>query len=134
MRQVTAMRPEQDDRYDSTQTEPDSRHQPDEPHQSPTVEPELVAQPRLGRSRVGGFWVGLILGALVLVVLLVFILQNGQRAQLSFFGAQGQVPLGVAMLLAALAGALIVAVPGSIRIVQLRRATKAARRVPVSRP
>lgn len=74
------------------------------------------------RSRTGGMWVGLILAALVLLVLLIFILQNGQQVEISFFGAQGSLPLGVALLLAAIAGALLVAIPGSARILQLRRA------------
>jgi uncharacterized integral membrane protein len=36
-------------------------------------------------SRTGGLWVGLILSALVLLLLLVFILQNDEPVQISFF-------------------------------------------------
>lgn len=102
------------------------------PHSTDTepARPAAPAQPppKAGRSRVGGAWVGLVLGALVLVLLLVFVLQNGQRVDVSFIGADGSVPLGVALLLAAVAGALVVAVPGSARILQLRRANRSARR------
>ena len=76
------------------------------------------------RSRSGGLWVGLILSALVLLLLLVFILQNGAPVQISFFALEGTLPVGVALLLAAIAGILLVAIPGSVRILQLRRAAR----------
>ena len=79
---------------------------------------------KVRRSRTGGLWVGLILSALVLLFLLVFILQNDQPVQISFFAAEGVIPLGVALLLAAIAGILLVAIPGSLRILQLRRAAR----------
>ena len=72
------------------------------------------------RSRVGGMWVAAVLFALVLLLLLIFLLQNGQRADVSFFGAHGQLPMGVALLLAAIFGILLVALPGTVRIMQLR--------------
>lgn len=80
-----------------------------------------------GRSRVGGLWAVLVLAAIVLVLLLIFVLQNGQRVQISFLGALGHIPLGVALLLAAVGGALIVAIPGTGRILQLRRTTRRQR-------
>jgi uncharacterized integral membrane protein len=80
--------------------------------------------PAVRHSRTGGLWVGLILSALVLLLLLVFILQNGEPVQISFFALQGVLPTGVALLLAAIAGILLVAIPGSIRILQLRRAAR----------
>lgn len=76
------------------------------------------------RSRSGGLWVGLILSALVLLLLLVFILQNGVPVQISFFALEGTLPVGVALLLAAILGILLVAIPGSVRILQLRRAAR----------
>jgi hypothetical protein len=47
--------------------------------------------------------------------------------QISFFALEGVLPVGVALLLAAIAGVLLVAIPGSLRIIQLRRAAAAAR-------
>jgi uncharacterized integral membrane protein len=64
----------------------------------------------------------------ILILLLVFILENTQRVSVSYFGASGHLPLGVALLLAAVAGALIVGIAGSARILQLRRARKQSRR------
>jgi uncharacterized integral membrane protein len=54
----------------------------------------------------------------------VFILQNGAPVQISFFALEGTLPVGVALLLAAIAGILLVAIPGSVRILQLRRAAR----------
>jgi uncharacterized integral membrane protein len=82
----------------------------------------------LKRTRIGGLWVASVLFALVLVLLLIFILQNGQRASISFFGAHGHVPLGVALLLAAVSGILLVVIPASARIVQLRLTARRHRR------
>lgn len=79
------------------------------------------AQTKVPRSRMGGAWVALVVAALVFLLLLIFILQNGQRAQVSFLGAHGHLPMGVALLLAAVFGVLLVALPGTARIIQLRR-------------
>jgi lipopolysaccharide assembly protein A len=76
------------------------------------------------RTRAGGVWVGLALAALVLLLLLVFILENSQKANVGYFGMHGHLPLGVALLLAAVGGALLVVIPGSWRIVQLRRTAR----------
>lgn len=102
----------------------------DTPAQTTDTGPARPAEPppKPGHSRVGGAWVGLVVGAVVLILLLVFVLQNLQDVRVSFLGADGSVPLGVALLLAAVAGALVVAVPGSARILQLRRANRNARR------
>jgi lipopolysaccharide assembly protein A len=77
-------------------------------------------RPSVRRTRVGGWWVTLVTAALVLLALLIFVLQNGQSVRVSFLGAEGSLPLGIALLLAAIAGVLIVAVPGTGRILQLR--------------
>jgi uncharacterized integral membrane protein len=69
---------------------------------------------------MGGAWIALVVAAFVFLLLLIFILQNGQRAQVSFLGAHGHLPMGVALLLAAVFGVLLVALPGTARIIQLR--------------
>lgn len=100
------------------------------PPEAPTVptaqEPEQA--PVLQRSRSGGLWTGLILSAIVLIFLLVFILQNQIAVTITFLGFQGSVPVGVALLLAAIAGLLLVAIPGGVRMMQLRRAARRAAR------
>jgi lipopolysaccharide assembly protein A len=81
-------------------------------------------QPTLRRSRIGTTRLALIASAVVLVLLLVFIVQNGHSVKVSYLGASGHMPLAVAMLFAAVAGALLLAIPGTARIVQLRRAAR----------
>jgi uncharacterized integral membrane protein len=83
--------------------------------------PPVEAANPLRTTRLSGAWVGLIAAAIVLVLLLIFILQNTQSVSVSYFGASGHLPLGVAMLLAAVAGVLIAVIAGSLRIWQLRR-------------
>lgn len=78
----------------------------------------------VAHSRSGVLCTGLILSALVLLVLLVFILQNSTPVQINFLGASGTLPTGVALLLAAIAGLLLVAIPGGLRIIQLRRTAR----------
>jgi uncharacterized integral membrane protein len=73
-----------------------------------------------GRTRTSSAYKGLMAGAVVLILLLVFILENTQRTKISFVGISGHMPLGVALLLAAVAGALIVGIVGAARILQLR--------------
>jgi len=84
--------------------------------------------PVVTRTRTGGLWTGLILSAIVLVFLLVFILQNPDPVRIRFLGFAGELPTGVALLLAAVAGLLLVAIPGGLRILQLRRAATRAGR------
>lgn len=85
--------------------------------------PPVAAPARnpLRRTRTGVTWIGVIVFAAVLILLLIFILQNTQTAQISYLGASGHVSLAVAMLLAAVAGVLLTAIAGSLRIWQLRR-------------
>jgi putative membrane protein len=107
---------------------------PPAPPVAPAQPPVAPAQPPvrhhvLRRTRVGGLWVGLGLSAVVLLLLLVFILENEQRADIGYFGAHGHLPLGIALLLAAVAGALLVIIPGTARIIQLRRTARRHRAV-----
>ena len=76
------------------------------------------------RSRLGGLWLMAVLGAIILVLLLVFILQNGQRIEIHLYGAHWNAPLGVALLMAAALGVLLVVVPGGGRILQLKRTAR----------
>jgi uncharacterized integral membrane protein len=97
--------------------------------------PPVEAQPapatpakKLRPTRVSGTWVAVIIALLVLVFLLIFILQNLDTASVHFLGMSGSLPLAVAMLFSAIAGALLVALVGGARILQLRKETKKARR------
>ena len=73
-----------------------------------------------GGGRLGTAWVGLLVGALITILLLVFILQNQSKVTTHFLGWEFAMPLGVLMLFAAIAGALIMALFAGFRILQLR--------------
>jgi uncharacterized integral membrane protein len=65
------------------------------------------AQQAAKRTRISAVWVVLALFDVVLLPLLVFILENSQRVDISYFGAHGHLPLGVALLLAAVPGSAL---------------------------
>ena len=71
-------------------------------------------------TRISAAWTAVAVAALLGVALIVFIVQNTQKVQIKFFGASGHIPLVVALLAAAIIGALIVLVVGISRITQLR--------------
>ena len=70
----------------------------------------------------------LIAGTAVLAVVLIFIIQNTHAVNISFLGAHLHLSLAVALLLAAIAGALMMAAAGTARITQLRRIMRRSRR------
>jgi lipopolysaccharide assembly protein A len=71
---------------------------------------------------------GLIAGAAVLIVVMIFIIQNAHAVNISFLGAHLHLSLAVALLLAAVAGAVVMAAAGTARITQLRRIMRRNRR------
>jgi uncharacterized integral membrane protein len=91
------------------------------------VPPRNEPDPLRG-SRTSGFWAAVLLLVVLLLLLAVFILQNTQKVEVSFFGWDGHAPLAATLLLAAVAGALVVAAAGALRILQLRRRVKRERK------
>ena len=63
-------------------------------------------------------------GMVALVIVLVFILQNLKSVRVHFFWATWSIPLAIDLLLASVLGGLVVFTVGSVRIMQLRRATR----------
>jgi uncharacterized integral membrane protein len=80
--------------------------------------------PSLPRTRAGTAWVGACVGAVTGLALIIFIAQNVHTVDISFLVWRGPVPLAVAMLAAALLGAVLTLVLGSTRILQLRRTAR----------
>jgi uncharacterized integral membrane protein len=80
------------------------------------------------QTRISAAFVALAIGIVVLVLLLIFILQNNDETTVRYFGAEGQLPLGVLLLFAAAGGALIVVIFGAARIIQLHWLARADRR------
>jgi lipopolysaccharide assembly protein A len=101
-----------------------------EPTPTPTPEPTPTPASRRGSlgSRIGTARTALIAGALVLIVVLIFIIENAHTVTITFFGAHLRISLAVALLLAAIAGALIMAAAGTARITQLRMSMRRNRR------
>jgi uncharacterized integral membrane protein len=80
------------------------------------------------RTRTSSVRIALIAGTVVLAIVLIFILQNTSTVSINFLGAHLHVSLAVAMLLAAIAGAVIMAAAGTARITQLRQHMRRDRR------
>ncbi|MBS4727812.1 DUF1049 domain-containing protein [Mycobacterium sp. SM1] len=96
----------------------------------PGAEHDAAPGPTVMFTRTGAVWTSLTVGFLILIVLLIFITQNPASVPFTFLGWHWSLPLGVAILLAAVGGGLITVLAGTARIYQLRRAAKkgAARR------
>ncbi|MBM7864348.1 putative integral membrane protein [Lentzea nigeriaca] len=96
-----------------------------EPTTKPVPVPGRAAeQKKLRPTRISGTWIAVLIAIVVLIFLLVFILQNGDNATIHILWGQFSLPLGVALLFAAIGGAVLVATVGAARILQLRRQAK----------
>jgi lipopolysaccharide assembly protein A len=89
--------------------------------------PSPVPRPQL-HTRISGMRAGLIAGFAALIVVVIFIIQNAHAVNISFLGVHLVLPVAVALLLAAIAGALLMAAAGTARITQLRRIIRRDRR------
>ena len=107
-------------------TSPDTVEQVSEttPEKAQTPPPA----PKASGGLSAGIWASLIIGALILVLLLIFIIQNNEPTQFYYFGWQFTLPLGVSILLAAIAGIVIAGIFGTVRMFILGRQIKRARK------
>ena len=87
-----------------------------------------VPRRRTAHTRISGIRTALIAGIILLIVVLIFIIQNAHAVNISFMGAHLRLSLAVALLLAAIAGALLMAAAGTARITQQRRVMRRNRR------
>jgi len=97
---------------------------PSPPAQSPPPAPSPPppgATRRAAHTRISGMRTGMIMAFVALIVVVIFIIQNAHAVSISFLGAHLQLSLAVALLLAAIGGALVMAAAGTARITQLRR-------------
>lgn len=101
---------------DETSTEPDS----DGP-ETPTP-----SAPRL--TRASAVWVATGASLVLLIFLIVFMLQNSAKVGLHFLGMFGTIPLGMALLIAAVGGGVLVGIAGMARVTQLRWIARRTRR------
>jgi uncharacterized integral membrane protein len=82
----------------------------------------------LGHTRTSGIWAAVVALVVLLVLLAVFVLQNVQQVEVSYFGWEGRAPLASALLIATASGALIAVIAGTLRILQLRRRVRRAQK------
>ena len=116
---------------DTPQVPPQQAAPPEQAQPEPA--PPLPPQHRIKRTRTSGIWVAVGFFAVILLLLLIFILQNGTQVNVSYLGMHGHLPLGVALLLAAVCGVLLVVLAGAARISQLRATARRHRRVDAKR-
>lgn len=102
---------------DVTATEPSTT-------EPPTTEagPPPPRAPRL--TRASALWVATSASLVLLILLIIFMLQNSTKAALHFLGLSGTVPLGLALLIAAVGGGVLVGIAGMARVTQLRRSAR----------
>ena len=101
---------------------------------APVLDPvgarEVPVVPRdraVPRTRWGAAWVGVCAAALTLVALIVLMLQNTRRVEVTFLWMHGTLPLALALLIAGVGSAILVMVFGAARITQLRRLVRRRR-------
>lgn len=90
---------------------------------------ETEVETKVKSSLASGTWVALIIGALLLIGLLVFILQNQQQVELNVLSWTFHFPAGIGYLFSAITGALIMALVGGVRMFELRRQVKRQRKL-----
>ena len=118
---------------DTPQVPPQQAAPPEQAPPPQQAAPQSLPQHRIKRTRTSGIWVAVGFFAVVLLLLLIFILQNSTDVSVSYLGLHGHLPLGVALLLAAVSGVLLVVLAGAARISQLRTTARRHRRVDAKR-
>ena len=91
------------------------------PVETTSSEADSSPTPRAPRlTRASAAWVATGIALLLLILLIVFILQNSTKVEIQFLGLTGTIPLGMALLIAAVGGGVVVAIAGVARVTQLR--------------
>lgn len=87
----------------------------------PPEPPETSPAGPVSRTRTSAAWLGICLAAVILVVLIIFLLQNTSSVEVSFLWMSGNVPLAIALVIAGVGTSLLTVMVGAARITQLRR-------------
>jgi lipopolysaccharide assembly protein A len=111
------------------------------PQHEPVEGPPAADDPRLNvpqhhtirHTRISGLWFAVAFFAVVLLFLLIFILQNERTVDIAYLGVHGHLPLGVALLLAAVCGVLLAILAGAARMAQLHSVARKHRRADAQR-
>ncbi|HVM03442.1 MAG TPA: lipopolysaccharide assembly protein LapA domain-containing protein [Acidimicrobiales bacterium] len=87
-----------------------------------------AADAAIERTRTATLFAAAVAGLVLAMLMLVFVLQNDESQRFEFLWFDFELPTGVAILLAAIVGGLVVASLGLGRVVQLRLAARRHRR------
>lgn len=79
-------------------------------------------------TRTSAAWVSVVVAIVFGVALIDFIAQNTRDVRIDFFSLSGRMPIAVALLVAALSGAIVVVAIGIGRVAQLRLTMRRQRR------
>lgn len=88
---------------------------------------EMAQEDLLHRTRASVWYIGLVIAAILLILLMIFIAQNSEKVTIHFLGLSGQISLAIAIVIATVVGVLLVAIPGGARMFQLRKRVKGLR-------
>ena len=98
------------------------------PAETTTSQADSSAPPHAPRlTRASAAWVATGIALLLLVLLIVFIMQNSTKVDVQVLGMSGTIPLGMALLVAAVGGGVAVGIAGVARVTQLRMNARRAR-------
>ncbi|MEG9227486.1 lipopolysaccharide assembly protein LapA domain-containing protein [Aeromicrobium sp. Sec7.5] len=92
--------------------------------QDPPRRSGLDEKGRVKRTRAATAWASAVALAVVTILFIVFIVQNSQSVVIDFLWMSGDISAAAALLIAAVAGALLVAIPAGVRITQLRHSLR----------
>jgi uncharacterized integral membrane protein len=101
----------------------------DDPAETPTSgtdAPAVSGAPRF--TRASAVWLATGAALLLLILLIIFVMQNSTKVDVEFLGLTGTIPLGMALLIAAVGGGVLVAIAGVARVTQLRIGARRTRR------
>jgi uncharacterized integral membrane protein len=94
---------------------------------TPTKAAPASSPDPLRGSRTSAIWSAVVGLGILLVLLIIFIAQNTQEAEVNFLGWSGTAPMSVALLIATATGLALAVTAASLRILQLRRRVRRTR-------
>lgn len=98
------------------------------PTETPSLGDGSPPAPGARFTRASAVWVATGTALLLLILLIVFMLQNSTKVEVHFLGVTGTIPLGMALLMAAVGGGIVVGIAGVARVTQLRMNARRSRR------
>jgi uncharacterized integral membrane protein len=100
----------------------------DDTQRTPSAQSSRQRGEHFRHTRISAAWVSVVVAIVFGVALIDFIAQNTTYVRIDFFTESGRMPLSVALLVAALLGAIVVVGVGIGRVAQLRLTMRRLRR------